>query len=433
MNFLAIGSGILICTGLFLIFWLQRGAPTEKTTNHEDSLVGEVRGLLNEFYPDTALTYNSETDTFEPDDENGDGPRMFLGNLRSRTQDMSESDRLAFMRSFLGHVSQETEITPEILRESLLMRNRTPEEFSNRQIMMTPTNDEDPFESIIIAKGEMLFEPVLDLDNALQPMTVDIMRKHGFAFDEFIQLASQNLLKVTPEKTTEHWELIAENIWISKLNDDYDAARLFLFPEQLSLPIEGPLIAYAPSHAICLITGQTDSETLRQMIELGNQSSETHRPLSQALWQQTEAGWSRMQSNDRNSVEGRAYLIETLNAYDDQQSSLTQYFEKTDQDIHVSKIITRSHEKVKDGPIIETLSVFIGQGSYLPKTDFVVLSFDENLKEGDLSEIGWDKFIEIIGKENLRPHPDYLPVRFIYTGTLSQDKIDALNVAATQL
>lgn len=433
MTFLAIGSGILICAGLFLIFWLQRDTPAEDAANHGDSFVGEVRALLQEFYPDTAFTYNGETDKFEPVDENGDGPRMFLGNLRSRTQDMSESDREAFIRTFLGHVSQETEITPEILRASLLMRNRTPEEFSNRQITMTPIKDEDPFEPVIIARDEMLFETVLDFDNALQPMTVENMREQGFKFDEFVQLAGQNLLRMTPENTHDHWELIAEDIWISKLNDDYDAARLFLFPEQLSLPIQGPLIAYAPSHAICLITTQTNSDTLNQMITLGNQSAETHRPLSHALWKQTQTGWSRMKSDDRNSVEGRAFLVETLNAYNDQQSTLEQYFEKTGQDIHVAKIIARSHDDADGNTIIETLSVFIGQGSYLPNTDFVVLGLDNNPKNDEVSELPWNKFVEIIGEENLLPHPDYLPVRYIFNGSLAQEKIDSLNAAATKL
>ena len=135
------------------------------------------------------------------------------------------------------------------------------------------------------------------------------------------------------------------------------------------------------------------------MIELGNQSSETHRPLSQALWQQTEAGWSRMQSNDRNSVIGRAHLIETLKAYDEQQNILEQHFEKAGQDIHVAKIIARSDDTANSETNIETLSVFIGQGSYLPKTDFVVLAFDKTPKEGEMSELSWEKFVEIMGEE----------------------------------
>ena len=61
MTFLAIGSGILICAGLFLIFWLQRDTPAENAADHEDSFVGEVRALLQEFYPDTAFTSVSYT------------------------------------------------------------------------------------------------------------------------------------------------------------------------------------------------------------------------------------------------------------------------------------------------------------------------------------------------------------------------------------
>ena len=432
MNLIGIGSGILICAGLCLIFWLQRDTAVTETIT-EERFVGEVRTLLKDYYPNTELTYNSETDTFAPTDVSIDSPRLFLGNLRPRTEDMSKSDRESFIRTFLAQVSQETDITPDMLRENLVMRNRTPEEFSHRQISMTPMGDEEAFEPIIIAKGEMLFEPVLDFDNALQPMNMKIMREQGFAFDEFVQLAGQNLLRQTPVDIGDHWERIAENIWISKLNDDYDAARLFLFPEHLALPVKGSLIAYAPSHAVCLITTNTDAETLGQMIELGNQSSETHRPLSRALWRQTEAGWKRMTSDDRNTVEGRASLMENLTAYRDQSEILDQHFARTQQDIHIAKVITRTNDKGEGDPIIETLSVFIGQGSYLPKTDFVVLGFEKSPEGGAMLEIEWDKFVEIIGEENLPTHPDYLPVRYMYMDELSRENINALRAAATEL
>ena len=91
MNLIGIGSGILICAGLCLIFWLQRDTAVTETVT-EERFVGEVRTLLKDYYPNTELTYNSETDTFAPTDVSIDNPRLFLGNLRPRTEDMSKSD-----------------------------------------------------------------------------------------------------------------------------------------------------------------------------------------------------------------------------------------------------------------------------------------------------------------------------------------------------
>jgi len=398
MHILPIAFLILIGAGLFLMLKSQKGkTPTETT-----------RAVA-------------------------DGPQTFLGNLRNRTQDMSKADRVAFLQTFFGHLTEQTELTPDILRKNLLIRNRTSEEFSQRQIIMNQGNktNEDPFEPIIIAKGEMLFEPVLDLDNAVQPMNVQTMREHSFAFDEFIQIATQNLLKITPKDKDSHWELIADNIWISKIQDDYDSARLFLFPDKISLPVQGDLIAYAPSHAVCLLTTSTDDATLKHMIELGNQSSETHRQLSLALWQQTDKGWARMTAEDRNSAIGRAALIESVTAYNDQKNILDQHFEKMQEDVHVAKVIAVSKENAEGPPLIKTLSVFIGQGSYLPKTDVVVLSFDEKPKDDTMLEVEWNEFVEIIGKGNLGPHPDYKPARYIYSGELSQATIDKLVSSAS--
>lgn len=432
MQILPVAFLILIGAGLFLMFKSQKGKTETDTTTAinppQDSFVQEVREVLESSYPDIDFTYNEETDTFEPSDKESDGPQTFLGNLRNRTQDMGKADRVEFLQTFFGHLTEQTELTSEILRENLLMRNRTAEEFSQRQIMMNPGDkkNENPFEPIIIAKGEMLFEPVLDLDNAVQPMNVQTMREHGFAFDEFVQIATQNLLKITPEDKDIHWERIADNIWISKMQDDYDAARLFLFPDKISLPVQGALIAYAPSHAVCLVTTNTDDATLKHMIELGNQSSETHRQLSLALWQQTDKGWTRMTAEDRNSVIGRAALIENVTAYNDQQNILDQHFAKMQEDIHVAKVIAVSKKSTEGPPLIKTLSVFIGQGSYLPKTDVVVLGFDEKPKDDTMLEVEWEKFIEIIGEDNLHPHPDYIPTRYIYSSNLSQANIDAL-------
>jgi len=94
-------------------------------------------------------------------------------------------------------------------------------------------------------------------------------------------------------------------------------------------------------------------------------------------------------------------------------------------------MIRKILENAEGPPLIKTLSVFIGQGSYLPKTDVVVLSFDEKPKDDTMLEVEWNEFVEIIGKGNLRPHPDYKPARYIYSGELSQATIDKLVSSAS--
>jgi len=292
---------------------------------------------------------------------------------------------------------------------------------------------EKPFEPIIIAKGEMQFEPVLNMDDAVQTMNAENMREAGFAFDEFIQLAGKNLLSVTPPNSPDHWEKLEADIWISKLNDDFDAARVFLFPEELSFPFTETPIVYAPSHAICLITSKTDEATLKRLIELGDDSSQTHRPLSRALWQLVEGNWRRMMSQDRNSAAGRSRFIETINSYDDQKNALEQLFEATERDIHVAAVIVRDKSKEDEPDQLETLSAFIGHHSYLPKTDFVVLGFEDAKIDKTIREVPWDVFANIIGEENLISHPDLKPVRYMFGDPISDDKIQALLKAAIKI
>ncbi len=437
INILGILSAILLIIGLALIYLLTRKTPqSQPVSSAGDAFAKEVKAVLHDVYPNTAFIYDEANDTYSPVSMNEDDEapflNIFLGNLRNRTLELGQADRDAYIRNFLNQVIQSEEVTAETLRETLLMRNRTPEEFSLRQLIMTPDDGEYPFEPIIIAKGEMLFEPVLNLENAVSSVNVKTMREHGFAFDELIQIAGQNLLGLTPDTAADHWEKLEGDIWISKLNDDFDAARVFLFPEQLKFPFAGSPIVFAPSHAICLITSHTDEATLARMIELGKASAETHRPLSHALWHQTDDGWRRMESEDRNSTVGRARLVETLTAYEDQKNSLEQHFEKTKQDIHVAAVIATSDDTDPKVPIIKTQAVFIGVGSYLPKTDFIILGFEAMSDSKPIDQVNWDTLVEVLD-DKFQPHPDYLPERYICSGALTKAEIKALRAAATAL
>jgi len=443
-TFLLIGSILCLGVGGVIIFKLSQGEKNASQTlgfnEIQDSFTQEVHLALGEAFPDENFVYDSETDTFKPatqahddSDDNTSPLRIFLGNLRNRAQDMGTADRKAFLQNFLKQVSQNQKITAEVLKEKLLMRCRTQEEFSTREFLMKDNSNDNNYEPIIISKGEMQFEPVLNYDETIQSLSVPNMREAEFTFDEAVQLAGQNLLSITPQASADHWEKLEDNIWISRLYDDFDSARLFLFPEHIAFPFTENPIAYAPSHAVCLITPNSDKATLTRLIALGDESSQTHRPLSRALWQQTDDQWRRLESDDRYSPIGHSRFSETLINYDDQQSAVAQFFETSEIDIHVAKIMTREINEEGQPDRLETLAVFIGQHSYLPKTDFIVLAFDELKTNDDIKDIPWDKFVEIIGAENLIAHPDLKPVRYMFNDPISVETIQALVKAAKVL
>jgi len=147
---------------------------------------------------------------------------------------MGAADRKEFLINFLQQATQNTEITAELVKEKMVMRCRTQEEFARREFQLNLKTD-NKFEPLILSKGEMQFEPVLDFNDSVMAMNSENMRDTGFKYDEFIQLAGQNLLNATPQNSSEHWEKLEDHIWISQLNDDFDAARVFLFPEHISI------------------------------------------------------------------------------------------------------------------------------------------------------------------------------------------------------
>jgi len=148
MHVILILSLLLIVLGGLMIFTLnrrgQKNVPTSEDKNALDSFVEDIREVLGEVIPDTQFEYNSSIDTFAPvvnsnDTEFSEAPNgmtLFLGNLRNRTQDMGSADRKEFLRSFLIQATSQTELTPELVKETLFMRCRTPEEFATRECLM---------------------------------------------------------------------------------------------------------------------------------------------------------------------------------------------------------------------------------------------------------------------------------------------------------
>lgn len=411
MTPLLIFSFLCVAIGVGMIFWHQSKIQTDpsKTGGDEDKFPNEMLSALKEYYPDVPFRYNASQDMIEPPDSY-DGEhqyKFFLGNLRNRARDMGTQDRQNYIRQMIMTFTDRSDITAEELKSALYLRARTPSELILRNILLDGPEREGGTIAAV-QRGDIILETVMDIDNAVRVIDQETLTEHGLNIEDAFNVAASNLLRMTPDDGDALWEKVAEHVWISKLNDDYDAARLFTFPEQMRLPFKSPATAYAPAHAILLITDRRDEDTLGRMVEFGNNAAEMHRPLSYALWGQIEAGWERLTSGERGSAIGKAALVDDNTAYAEQKNILEQIFEKKEKDIFVASVMTYQTD---EGDIFTT-AVLIDGHTYLPKVDQIVLQMGALNKNDTTVKLDWNRFVDILGPKYLKPVPELTPIRF---------------------
>jgi len=418
-KYFSIAFILLVLSGIALFFLRSRNTePSEIIdSSDQDKFSLEFLTILSEIYPDVGYQYDAKSDTISRVDSISDerGYTFYLGNLRNRALEMGGKERKTYLRDTILVFTDNSEITSDELKNSLYLRARTVSEISLRNLYLN--NYENPPKTpAILNRGNIAMEIVMDIPNAIRTIDLETLQQNDMDLETGLNLAATNLLKTTPQKTEDIWEKIDENIWISKLNDDYDAARLFTFPGELYLPFDGPLVIFAPAHSVALISSSQDEEILSKMVDFGTSAAETHRPLSQALWQAKAEGWVRLTSTDRTTPAGAAYFKEQLTDYLQQREILEQKFEKDNIDIFVPTIMTFENDKDE----ITTFAVLVDDHTYLPKVNRVVLD-SENISKGSVY-VEWDDFTSIIGEKNMNPVPDLIPPRYDFDGQLTKEK-----------
>jgi hypothetical protein len=429
MSLLLIGSFLCIAIGLGIAFFSQRKSqnspptPTSKKDNFAAEMLSELQGL----FPDAGFAYDARSDMIEPPEGySGEHDyKIFLGNLRNRAQDMGREERHQFIREMIMTFTDRSEITAEELKANLFLRARTGTELSLRNILLA-SPDAKPSTPAAINRGDIILEVVMDIPNGVRMVDQETLTEHEVTLEDGVNLAATNLLRITPDSGDDLWEKIDENVWISKPHDDYDAARLFTFPEQMRLPFKGKAAAYVPSHSIVLITDKRDEATFKTMMDFGASAAETHRPLSFDIWEQVDEGWKKMTSPDRASLVYKASVESSGRAYAEQKEVLEQVFEAKEKDIFVASVMMM---KNTDTGEYTTLAVFIDGHSYLPIVDYIIPQLGGAGNKEINGKIKWDRFVEILGQQYLVAVPGLEPERYEFTGSIPSEMRAELNKA----
>jgi hypothetical protein len=264
--------------------WFKKKTKAPRYT--QDDLAAEVMAESQKRFPKEKFIYDKKMNVVRP--VSGDAAQTFLGNIFNVVKDMSAQDRQAYIEDFFNTVTQTSgELTLDVLNAYLMTRVRTSAEVGLRNLTLGARGSDIDFFTVEV--GDLLFDLTVDYGNTISTPPKDTLSEVAGGDQNVLDLALQNLKKISDETP---WEKTAPHVWASKYQDDYDAARLICLYPEFELPdgVESPIV-YMPSHNVCLIAERDDLETLKTLVETGDELAADARRLSTALWHNTGSGW----------------------------------------------------------------------------------------------------------------------------------------------
>lgn len=342
---------------------------------------------------------------------------IFLGNLFLKVRSRSRADRKAIIEDFVEQMLNPPELSRDEMLASLAIRARTHFEvnFRNRLIELQA----EPPDFVLEVIGDMLGEIVSDRDEVVQTVTLDHLEELETTKEEAVKIARARLIGATDEY---QWTQTADNVWVSTYEDDYDFARVLADPAHARFPFDGKPIIFAPSHSVCLVTGNQDPQTLDAMIDIGTERAAEHRSLSQRLWTVDGDGiiaWITDESHAANPIRTLRDLAERISQYTDQKAYLEQLLDQRDEDSYVAEFTVYENE----GQYVSYATYTMNLPSYLPEADRIALVGVVGEKQPDvLGFVVWDDFVEAIGPDTLVAMPGLLPRRYQLTASLTPEQ-----------
>ena len=347
---------------------------------------------------------------------------IYLGNLYLKLKDMTRTQRSESIEAFLTEVLFPKELTADELIAALALRARTRFELELRRNLMAIGGS--PFETVVYGDGDLLLELVADGDESIMSVSPDKLSEASISVDDAYKTAAATLIRATDEN---QWMQISEHVWASAYEDDYDFSRLVVAGSSARFPFDGTAVAFVPSHSVCLVTDKPNGAVLTEMIEVGNEAAESHRPFCQLLWTLSPDGqWVRWAASP--GEDGHAELVlqevrERAAQYDDQQ----QYLESLLQDRGEDSFVASYQVYERDGELQSVATYTLNLPSYLPKTDVVALvDPDAGKDDAVLGTVGWGQFAEALGGDTLNAMDDLSPPRFQLLGELTKEQLQRL-------
>ncbi len=394
----------------------------------KNNFIREFESILQEKHKGAKITYTQTTDEFTVSQQGEENDiTYFLGNVYNAVKHRTKEERQEYYNDYL-RMNDDSNADMNF-SDMINIRIRTPEDLSILQQYAHLHTDDAKIENsrTLINHNGLTLELIEDSPSSIRNITKEQLEEHGLSLKEAFEQAKLNLQDTIGDN---NWHKMADSIWISHNEDDFDFARLVTFFPEIEMPFKSTPKAYAPSHAICLITDKSDPETLQKMVQIGDELSVEHRTLSKRLWHFNDGKWTEFlpsTSHPAYAFAKRQSIIEEINNYDEQKTVIERILEQKEQDIFVASLNAYSDD---DGNLFTSAVVTIDVQTYLPKADMISLvELKGEDEDADINSMNWEAFVKAMGAENLKTLPDLSPIRYDLTKPLTEEQIKALKSA----
>ena len=389
----------------------------------ERKLADDIERLARKINPTYICQYNQEnreTVISSQVNSNEEICRIFLGNMLLKVQALQRKERVPAIEAILCEYLTPSALSSDEFLASLSLRVRTKFEAHMRRMMFSQKYGSLP-ESVHVDKGELLIEIVADRAESIRSVSAEDLSSAHVTVDETVRIASASLRRATDDN---QWKAIETGIWLSTYQDDYDFARIVAAENHARFPIDSHPIVFAPSHSICLVTAQMNTDTLERTIAIGNELASSHRPFSQLLWSMSPDGqWGQWCPEGESAVKhiaDRQNMLERMSEYHGQQKYLQAIFGKA---VFVASFMSVGKEDQLGSICVYTVDI----PSCLPVTDDVALN-DRALPgdESFLGKVTWSDFTDCIGTELQKVADDLMLPYFTIMKEPTPAQLDAL-------
>ncbi len=339
-----------------------------------------------------------------------------LENLFNEWKNLSKKDRAECIEELVNATLNPPALSVDERLANLRLRVRTLEELSYRQNSPATGTQSSP---LLYGNHGMALELVEDSESHIRIASEDSLEELSITTGDAFKMAVAAHRRQTDAT---QWQSIGD-VWMSNYHDDYDFTRLLIAGNENRFPFEGhKVIAYAPSHSVCLITNQEDAQSLEMLVSIGDQLASEHRTLSKYLWTLSESNqWIPYEfaiDTEAAQVVKVQEIREKTLTYSEQQELLEQKYKSGE--THVASYVGFETES---GELFSNTTYTLNQASILPHTDIVSIYDDE--ADGIIGMLSWEEFYSIFGNI-LNQLPDQLPVRYSIDANVGDEQVEHL-------
>lgn len=248
----------------------------------------------------------------------------------------------------------------------------------------------------------------VDYPDTTSTLTKGPQKDWNITLEEALAVALENLRNVTPDA----FEQIAPGLYQGAWRDGYDISRALLPDVLQRAPVKGRPVFMIPNRDVLLVTGDKDTDGLRQMVELSFGAMESGRAISSQIYTYDEQTVIPFSPPDPMLGErlGELQRRDLAGTYSTQKELLEKTYQALGEDVFVATYLLYG-EGENNSKTFSMAAWTEGVETLLPKTDRVVLVQPRENGKAGMQTVAWQEVESVLG-EFISRQPDFYPPRY---------------------